>query len=174
MNSFPLTLAQQDIYFDQLHAPDSPRYNIGGYIRFDAVDVQRLQDAHARMVEGHDAFGLRVDGASQFITAERTVALPVLEFLSTEDADRWLRAEFRTLFAIEKSELFRAYLLNIAGGAEFRYVVVAHHLMIDGWGFSNLARILCTEYGEDGVSWQERAADDAAYAAGERYSASSR
>jgi len=137
------------------------------------VDVQRLQDAHARMVAGHDAFGLRIDGASQFITAERILALPVLEFLSTEDADQWLRAEFRTLFAIEQSELFRAYLLKVAD-VEARYVVVAHHLMIDGWGFSNLARILCTEYGEDGVSWQERAADDAVYAAGERYAESAR
>ncbi|HEV7919166.1 MAG TPA: non-ribosomal peptide synthase/polyketide synthase [Thermoanaerobaculia bacterium] len=169
MKSFPLTLAQQDIYFDQLHAAASPRYNIGGYIRFAELDPSRLQAAHARMVRSHDAFGVRIDGAAQFLAAERTTALPIVEFGSVEAADEWLRAEFRKLFVIEKEELFRAFLLKIAG-VEWRYAVVAHHLMIDGWGFSNLARVVCSEVGEEqALPWHERSADDAAYAASERY-----
>jgi hypothetical protein len=41
-NEFPLTLSQQDIYFDQLKRGDSSVYNIGGYIGLGAIDVPRL------------------------------------------------------------------------------------------------------------------------------------
>ena len=174
---FPLTLPQQDIYFDQLHAPRSPRYNIGGYIRFGAIDVARLQHAHARMVETHDAFGIRVDAAraEQWISAERTTALPLVE---AGDVDGWLRERFATLIPLDGRELFRAALLKVSEN-EYRYVVVAHHLMIDGWGFSNLARVLGELYDGGSAdasseSWPELAAADAEYAQGARYAESAR
>ncbi len=190
-SQFPLTLAQQDIYFDQLHAGESPRYNIGGYIRFGAVDVARLERAHGRMVASHDAFGLRIDASSatpmQYIDATRTFSLAHVDLSGTPDpaaaADEMLRQTFTTLLPLDRCELFKASLLKLSGN-EYRYVVVAHHLMIDGWGFSNLARVLGELYQADGsaeevrgealASWQTRAADDAEYVDDSRYAESGR
>ncbi|MEA2488350.1 MAG: hypothetical protein QOH21_142, partial [Acidobacteriota bacterium] len=188
-SQFPLTLAQQDIYFDQLHAAESPRYNIGGYIRFGAMDVARLERAHGRMVASHDAFGLRIDASGatpmQYVDGARTLSLAHVDLSGTPDAsaaaDEWLRQTFTTLLPLDRCELFRASLLKLSD-SEYRYVVVAHHLMIDGWGFSNLARVLGELYqadargeevlGEDRSSWQTRAADDAEYVSSSRYAAS--
>ncbi|HEX9984879.1 MAG TPA: non-ribosomal peptide synthase/polyketide synthase [Thermoanaerobaculia bacterium] len=188
---FPLTLAQQDIYFDQLHAAESPRYNIGGYIRFGAVDVARLERAHGRMVASHDAFGLRINASGatpmQYVGAARTLTLAHVDLSGTPDAaaaaDEWLRERFTTLLPLDRCELFQASLLKLSDD-EYRYVVVAHHLMIDGWGFSNLARVLGELYqadgsteamrGDDLSSWQTRASDDAEYVSSSRYNESGR
>ncbi len=126
-SQFPLTLAQQDIYFDQLHAGESPRYNIGGYIRFGAVDVARLERAHGRMVASHDAFGLRIDASSatpmQYIDATRTFSLAHVDLSGTPDpaaaADEMLRQTFTTLLPLDRCELFKASLLKLTGN-EYR------------------------------------------------------
>ena len=195
---FPLTLAQQDIYFDQLHAAESPRYNIGGYIRFGAVDVARLERAHGRMVAGHDAFGLRIDASGatpmQYVDGDRPLSLAHVDLSDTPDAtaaaDEWLRRTFTTLLPLDRCQLFQASLLKLSDN-EYRYVVVAHHLMIDGWGFSNLARVLGEIYQTDGgaeqddgtaadvsgdgvSSWQVRAANDAEYVTSSRYAENGR
>ncbi|HSX60572.1 MAG TPA: amino acid adenylation domain-containing protein, partial [Tahibacter sp.] len=177
---FPLTLTQRDIYLDQLHAPDSPRYNIGGYIRMARVDVERLQRAHARLVQSHDAFGIRVhasaDGVFQSLSAVRTTDLPLMDFSAEADAAgaarRWLDARFRATIAPHDAELYGASLLQI-GANEFWYCVIAHHLMIDGWGFANLARALGRYYfdadADASLPWTQIAYDDADYAQGAKF-----
>ena len=51
---FPLTLAQQDIYFDQLRQPDSPKYNVGGYAGFKGLDVERFAATYEWLMTHHD------------------------------------------------------------------------------------------------------------------------
>ena len=179
---FPLTLTQNDIYLDQLRHSGSPLYNVGGYIRLGAIDAARLAEAHRRLVCGQDVFGLRVtlskDGVFQSISPNRTASLSTLDFSGEEDpaaaADAWQTSLFETAFDVADAELFCAYLLKLSDG-HYRYLGRAHHLMMDGWGFSNWAKLLCRLYNDPSAAayavlpWREIALDDQRYVGSDKY-----
>jgi amino acid adenylation domain-containing protein len=179
---FPLTLAQNDICLDQLRHSRSPLYNVGGYIRLGEIDLVKLADAHRRLVSESDVFGLRIkftrDGIFQTICHTRTTSLTVRDFSSEETpaeaADEWQASLFETSIDIADAELFRAYVVKLADD-HYRYVGLAHHVMMDGWGFSNWAKLLCQIYNDPfctvdaGIAWREIALDDEKYVASEKY-----
>lgn len=179
---FPLTLTQNDIYIDQLRHSDSPLYNVGGYIRLGEIDPVRLANAHRRLVCECDVFGLRIlstnKGVFQSISHARTTSLTIRDFSSEanpeEAADEWQTSLFETAFDIADAELFRAYLIKIADD-HYRYMGLTHHIMMDGWGFSNWAKLLCQLYNDpssmsdSGAPWREIAGEDEKYIASERY-----
>ena len=181
-SQFPLTLTQSDICVDQLRRGASPLYNVGGCILLGPVDSDRLAEAHARLVRESEVFGLRVAisnrGIFQYISSARTTALPTRDFSGearpAEAFETWSRALFETPIDIHDTELFRVYLARVADD-DYRYVGVTHHLMMDGWGFSNWAILLCRLYNDRSagvvaaIPWREIALDDQAYAGGERY-----
>ncbi|WDE02114.1 non-ribosomal peptide synthetase [Thalassomonas actiniarum] len=179
-NVYPLTLAQQDIYFDQLHHQGSPLYNIGGVIRFKKLDIPRLQAAHKKLVSQHDAFGLRIveseTGLGQYVSNERTSDLPLIDFSSESNppqaAQLWLKDLFETGLDIDDCELFRSYLLKISN-EQYQYVGFAHHLILDGWGFANWAKQLGCIYNNEpehvSGDWQSVADSDLAYQQSKRY-----
>jgi amino acid adenylation domain-containing protein len=152
---FALTLTQKDIYFDQLRNPDSPLYNVGGYVRIGQVDVARLQQAHQSLVQDEAAFGIRIlstsQGVEQSISEDRNTALTVMDFSADEDAQSsataWLTQLFETPLDIDNRELFKAILLKISPTA-YWYIGYAHHLMMDGWGFANWAQRLEQVYND--------------------------
>jgi amino acid adenylation domain-containing protein len=178
----PLTLTQQDIYFDQLSRKGSPLYNVGGYIELGRIDVERLARAHAQVVASHDVFGLRIvrEAAAIFQTLSktRTTCLARRDFSRSAapeaDAKSWLEGLFAIPLQMERAELFRAHLLQIAAD-RYWYAVVAHHIALDGWGFSNLAHELCELYNGDGQdriaspSWLSVAREDQEYLGSEKY-----
>jgi len=179
---FPLTLTQNDIYLDQLRHGRSPLYNVGGYVRLGAVGAARLAEAHRRLVAGQEVFGLRVSLAGgvavQSISADRTTSLPTVDFSREPDpaaaADAWQTSLFETAFDVGDAELFCAYLLKLADD-HYRYLGRAHHLMMDGWGFSNWAKLLCRLYNDPSADasaatpWREIALDDRRYVESEKY-----
>jgi len=180
--AFALTLTQADIYYDQLHHPHSPLYNVGGYIRFGRLDPVRLAQAHAALVAAHDAFGIRVvqqDGQpAQYISPERDTALPLHDFSAEaapqQAASAWLSQLFERAMPVENAALFRAALLKLSDD-EFWYVGCAHHLAMDGWGFANWAARLGQAYAgaevAQALSWHEVSAGDRAYLDGARCTA---
>lgn len=143
---FPLTLTQQDIYFDQMYHDAHPIYNFGGYIQLPKVDIDQLTRAHEAMFSSHDAFGLRIvnnhDGIRQYISDDRTTLLHVIDFSQElepeQKAKQWLNTLFDTVLPIEDSELYQAHLLKVSDDVYY-YVCLAHHLIMDGWGGANLA-----------------------------------
>ncbi|MGN6150867.1 MAG: amino acid adenylation domain-containing protein, partial [Lysobacteraceae bacterium] len=180
---FSLTLTQRDIYFDQICHPGAPIYNIGGYLKLGAVNVARVQDAHAMLVRAHDAFGIRIvsseRGTHQRIVGEdeRTLGLPIIDLSDRPAPAEAARGKVTQLFEapipFEDAELFAALLLKL-GESEYWYVVVAHHLMCDGWGFINLAHALAAQYqhgaqDQDLLCWRDIVASDERYRAGDRY-----
>jgi amino acid adenylation domain-containing protein len=179
---FPLTLSQTDIYLDQVRRRSSPLYNVGGYIDLHGVDISRLTRAHCCLVSYFDIFGLRITlaegGISQYISGDRNVSLALKDFSHAIDpvraAGEWQTSLFETVLDIEDSGLFRVYLAKIAED-HYRYVGLAHHLMMDGRGFSNWASLLCRLYNDPsgiippGETWRPIALDDQKYLAGEKY-----
>ncbi|MFZ5505372.1 MAG: non-ribosomal peptide synthetase, partial [Pseudomonadota bacterium] len=113
-------------------------------------------------------------------SAERSDALALIDLRAEADpaaaAERWIAEQFSRPFAVDDAELFRAALLRV-GEAEFRYVGVAHHVLLDGWGFANWARRLGELYQTDtlpaapSIDWRAAALDDAAYPASLRFAA---
>jgi amino acid adenylation domain-containing protein len=182
MEVFPLTLTQNDICLDQLRHSHSPLYNVGGYVRLRRVDRDRLAEAHRRIVSECDVFGLRIlftdNGIAQAIGEARNTSLPLRDFSNAQDptkaANEWQTDLFETAFDITGAELFRAFLVKVADD-HYRYLGLAHHLMMDGWGFSNWARLLGQLYNDPsseidtGISWREVALDDEKYLASEKY-----
>jgi amino acid adenylation domain-containing protein len=178
---FPLTLTQNDIYIDQLRHDHSPLYNVGGYVALSEIDTTRLADAHKCLVNSQDIFGLRMlvteNGVVQCLSPART-SLPVLDFSAHENpvdaADEWQKSIFETALDVTGADLFRAYLVKVTD-AHYRYIGIAHHLMMDGWGFSNWAKLLCQLYNDPfsvpdgGGAWRDVALDDATYAASDKY-----
>ena len=180
---FPLTLTQRDIYFDQICHPGAPVYNIGGYLKLGAVNAARVQHAHAMLVRAHDAFGIRIvsseSGTHQRIVDEdeRTLGLPIIDLSDQPTPAEAAREKVTRLFEarmpFEDTELFEAFLLKLSE-SEYWYVVIAHHLMCDGWGFINLAHALAALYERPAqvqsvLCWRDIAASDENYQASERY-----
>ncbi len=181
IKSYDLTLTQQDILFDQLKRIENPFCNIGGYITIEHVDVEKLKTAHALLISSDDVFGIRIiesenGKVKQWIDDQRTLSLPVIDFSDHiephRDAKKWLDDLFGCPFDLFENELFKAFLLKIDPSTHW-YVQVTHHIIMDGWGFSNLASRL-SDYYHDPDSQHKRAAWSTIVASDQQYLESQR
>ncbi|MCO7226822.1 non-ribosomal peptide synthetase [Pleionea sp. CnH1-48] len=176
-----LTLTQQDIYFDQIKSLEQPFYNVGGYIQISKVDIHKLCNAHKQLVETYDAFGVRLKVesgvVSQYISKERNSELEVLDFSSMKEpeqyADNWLENLFCQVIDVDGEALFKAFLLDL-GTQGYRYVGIAHHIIMDGVGFYNWAQVIGQLYrGETtdkaSLKWHEIVVKETEYLESERY-----
>ncbi|MCF7515602.1 amino acid adenylation domain-containing protein, partial [Pseudoalteromonas sp. L23] len=178
-----LSLTQRDIYLDQQQYLEHPLYNVGGYIKLGAIDESRIKAAHEKLVINHEIFGMRVrqseSGISQYFSDSRLTNLEVLDFSAystpLEHATVWLQQRFAEAFQLEEQPLYDAYLVKLSVN-EYWYVAIAHHVMMDGWGFANWADLLSQYYrGQDPQHqskmglWAEIVADDENYVASLKY-----
>lgn len=151
--SVPLSPAQLDIFIDQAIHRDIPLYNIGGYVVLhEAVDEAAFVAAYEAEMARHDAFELRYC-ASQGQPTQRIGAAPapiaLRDFSAQADpalaARAWLDAAFERNFDLEQGPLHWSALARIAPG-QYWYCAVAHHLIIDGWGFGLWVKKLVARY----------------------------
>ena len=184
--TFALTVAQRDIWLDQISHGDSPLYNIGAYVELGgAVDVERLRAALAHLVALHD--GLRtvlVPGQGvprQRFAEDLAVGLPEHDLRASDDpfgaARRLLSAQMQKVFALDGGALWAAQLVRLE---DQRYLLAlqAHHLILDGWGVDLWFKQLADCYGllgqglplpATGPSYREFIDDDAQYQASPRH-----
>lgn len=174
----PLTLTQQDIYFDQLHRKSCALYNVGGYIKLKDISIEKVTEAHELLIKSYDIFGVRITSShgdiGQYVSLLRTANLPLID-LCELDPIYWLDCLFEEPFEIENSELFKAFLLKVSAN-EYFYVGLAHHLIMDGWGFANWAEQLSLYYTSStsekmGLSWQKIVEEDSKYTQSKRFEA---
>ncbi len=180
--TFALSLAQMDIYLDQSRYPNSPMYNVGGYIRIGQVDLARLRQAHIRLVQSHDVFALRIrssaDGVQQYLAQTWDVLLPLVDLsdsqMPQQSARQWLAQWFESSMTIEDSQLYKAAVIKLDDD-NYWYAGFAHHLIMDGWGFANWARWLGRYYNEfqsqqaSSPSWQDIVQQDEQYLLSDKY-----
>ncbi len=180
---FPLTLSQQDIYFDQLRHPQSPIYNVGGYIRMGDITPDIVIEAHKTLVEQEELFGLRIcasdEGVGQRIELQRDTYLAIVDFSESENAlgaaHQWIKNLFESPQEFENVKLYKSFLLKL-NDRNYWYVGFAHHLMMDGWGFANWARKLGQICGglslsreKENGEWREIARQDQEYLSSAKY-----
>jgi amino acid adenylation domain-containing protein len=133
----PLSAMQKALWFEQQLAPESPAYNIPFAVRLSAgVDVPALRRALAVLVDRHAALRTALT-AREGRPMQRFDAGPGLAFVEREvSGEAGLRAavaaEARRPFDLDRGPLFRAALFTGPGGDRL-LVLVAHHIVFDGW-----------------------------------------
>ena len=149
----PLSLTQQDIYFDQLHYYGNPKYNIGGYVQLECINISTYKSAFAAVVEQFDMFGTRIvkteNGTFQSVSNQRTTELPVVDFSSEQNpqeaASSQLRAFMAQPFELYDSELYGFKLFKLSDN-ECWFVIRMHHITTDGAGIINMIRQIGLAY----------------------------
>ena len=146
---YPLSLSQQDIYFDQLHFAESPKYNIGGYVKLVGINQGNLVRAFAKLINSQNAFGIRIhqlnDGVAQSVSHHRNSTLTCRDLQNTaspeQEAKGIVSDILSTSFSLYDSELYQFELLQINQN-EYWFVICMHHLISDGVGIVNLIKLL--------------------------------
>ncbi|BBP70467.1 hypothetical protein PHLH6_24710 [Pseudomonas sp. Seg1] len=155
--TFPLTAAQLDIWLDQLSRGDSPLYNIGGYMELTGpLDPARMQAALSHLVSLHDAMriellpGAGADGLPrQRFAPSMPGPLMTWDVSGQSDPKAAARALIQEridqTFTLDGGPLYRFLLIRLDDDLHW-FSILAHHLIVDGWGFAEMIKSLAAIY----------------------------
>src|SRR5919107_6215462 len=153
---FPVSFAQQRLWFFQQMYPESAAYNmpLATWLR-GSLHVNHLEDALNEIVRRHESLRTSIDlvdgQPSQLISPGQTISVAVSDLTGLPAAER--EAEARRLAAVEVGRAFdlrsgpllRAMLLRLSEDEHVR-VLVLHHVVCDGWSIDVLFHELSTLY----------------------------
>ncbi|MDQ2948879.1 MAG: condensation domain-containing protein, partial [Acidobacteriota bacterium] len=154
--AFPLSFAQQRLWFlDQLDS-ETPSYNLLRAIRIEgALDVSALSRTLQTITDRHESLRTMIVSQSgepcQFVQPSMT-----LELLETDlshlpelrrmgEVARLAGEEARKVFDLSTAPLFRLRLIRLEPEAHV-LVLVMHHIITDGWSMSILFREIAAIY----------------------------
>jgi len=155
-NTFPLSFAQQGLWFlDQLQ-PNSAFYNIPFTLRLNGqLNIAVLENSINEIIHRHEA--LRTNFATgegqpvQVIASSLNFQLQVVNLLHLPKTDREIEAqELATVeanlpFNLEREPLFRVTLLQL-DQTEYVLLFTMHHIISDGWSLGVLLKELTQLY----------------------------
>ncbi len=153
---FPLSFAQQRLWFlDQLE-PGSCFYNIPAAVRLQGeLDTNALEQSFAEVIRRHEAlrtrFGVVNGVAVQVIDEAPEFSLPVLDLSTVAEGEREAAARRAALaetqrpFDLSTGPLLRASVLRVSE-QEHVLLCTMHHIISDGWSMGVLIRELTTLY----------------------------
>ena len=156
-NAFPLSFAQQRLWFLDRFDPGASTYNISGLLEMTGpLDVPALRAALAAVVQRHEILRstfLEVRGNPvQVIAPEPSVDLLMAdlsglpESLRETEARRLSGQEARRGFDLAAGPLLRPALLRL-GARRHLLCLTLHHIVSDGWSSRIFARDLAELYG---------------------------
>jgi amino acid adenylation domain-containing protein len=153
---FPLSYAQQRLWFLDQMTPGTDAYNIPSAMRLrGALDIPALTRALNEIIRRHEAlrtsFEVIAGEPMQVIVRSATLTIPVVELESAGASDR--EAEMQRLiseestrpFDLSRGPLLRAKLLEI-DEEDHVLLLTLHHIISDGWSKGLLLRELATLY----------------------------
>ncbi|MGH3875460.1 MAG: amino acid adenylation domain-containing protein [Actinophytocola sp.] len=151
----PLTAAQEGIWTGQQFDPDSPAFNTAEYVEIHGpVDVRLFEAALRRAVAETDAvnvrFGVDEDGRPWQDLADWPQWTLHLRDLSGEPdpvaaAVEWMSADLAAPVDLRTEPPFGQALLR-AGAEHFLWYQRVHHIALDGYGLSLVARRVAEIY----------------------------
>ena len=156
-NSFPLSFAQQRLWFiDQLE-PGNPAYNMPAAVRYKGtLDIAALEKAIAEIFRRHETVRTRfadVDGEPvQIVMPVQRRSLQVLDLSDLpehereSEAARLAQEEAHRPFDLSQGPMLRASVLKLADD-EHVLLLTMHHIASDGWSMNILLRELSALYG---------------------------
>ncbi|MEP7339452.1 MAG: amino acid adenylation domain-containing protein, partial [Acidobacteriota bacterium] len=154
--SYPLSYAQERLWFLAQLEPENPFYNVSKAVRLTgAVDVRALELTLSEIIRRHEVlrtrFELRDDQPVQIICAPQEFILPVEDLTGLPAEQREAEAvristqEAQSPFDLAQSPLLRARLLKL-GDDRYVLLLTLHHIAADGWSMRILVRELTTLY----------------------------
>ena len=149
-NSFPLSFAQERLWFIEQLAPGSPLYNLPTALRVEGrLAVPALEQALSEITRRHEVLRTsfhELNGeAVQFVNPARPLAVRLVDLTGLPDAARVEAARRLTErealrpFDLSAPPLLRATLLR-TGEREHVLLLSMHHIAADGWSMDILAR----------------------------------
>ncbi|MFN2413682.1 MAG: amino acid adenylation domain-containing protein [Pyrinomonadaceae bacterium] len=156
VNVFPLSPAQERLWFIDQLMPGSSAYNLTISMRVEGpLDERALEASLNDLARRHEVLRtkLRSEGGrpSQFIAPGPDVRLKVLDLSSLPgdereaNAARVAAAEVSRPFDLAEDDLMRAVLLRL-GAREQVVLVIFHHVVFDMWSGGVFIRELATVY----------------------------
>jgi len=154
--SFPLSFAQQRLWFlDQLE-PNSSVYNMSTTVRLEGqLDLAALERSFKEIVRRHESLRTSfaiVDGRPvQFVHPEQTLNIKIIDLETVAEAEReaqvsrMANTEAVRPFDLSQSPLLRVVLFRL-GERDHRMTVVMHHIITDGWSMNIFTREVTTLY----------------------------
>jgi amino acid adenylation domain-containing protein len=150
--SFPLSFAQERLWFINQLEPENTSYNITAYWKMPRVDPGVLRDSLGDLVARHDslrtAFVSRDGDPMQVVLPSIPVVIRMHDLrdapAGTEQHRFYdlARAGAAERFDLTAAPLFRTSLVSLPD--EDVILVTIHHIVADGWSLG----ILCTEWTE--------------------------
>ena len=151
-NDAPITATatQRMMWLHEQMSPAPGVYHVR--LAFDlsgAVDVDAMRRAVVAVTARHDALRMsfeEMDGEPMvWVARDVDVTFDVRDVEPSDDAlDRTLREEGVRPFDLERAPLFRVTMVR--AGPRTRLLVVAHHLVFDGWSAGVFVRDLAAAY----------------------------
>jgi amino acid adenylation domain-containing protein len=159
---FPLSFAQERLWFLDRFEPGSTAYNIAIALRLEgALDLPVFAAALQALVRRHESLRttfVPIDGVPrQVIAADLELALPIVDLRGLDSrrelptpareaaAIGCLAAAKRRPFDLERGPLIRVLLVRVAGD-DWRALCELHHIVGDGWSNDVLVRELGAAY----------------------------
>jgi polyketide synthase PksJ len=156
VTSFPLSFAQQRIWFLHQLAPTTTAFNIAEtHVLRGSLDLEALQRSLNEIVRRHEVlrstFELRDGVPVQRVTDELTLALPVEDLSSLSDDERRVRVEqglgeeYQRPWDLTTGPPLRACLYRL-GDDQHLFALTTHHVVSDGWSAALLSKELGALY----------------------------
>ena len=154
--AFPVSFAQQRLWFlDQLD-PGSPLYNISAAVRIAGpLNVQALYDSLKEIVRRHESlrttFTSMDEQPVQVVNLAMVMPLPIADLreLASEEREaevhRLAAEEARRPFELSEAPLFRVKLLR-TDEEDYMLLLTMHHIISDGWSMGVLLKELSILY----------------------------
>ncbi|WP_090834494.1 amino acid adenylation domain-containing protein [Paenibacillus sophorae] len=143
---FPLSYAQQRLWFlDQLN-PGSSNYNmVGAYKLTGEINSARLEAVFNEIARRHailrTTFGVREGVPYQHVNAEPRIGFHCIEIPAEQEVSTLIQEEARVGFDLTHGPLLRVLLMRKEGHqSEHVLVVNMHHIISDGWSLNVLVR----------------------------------
>jgi acyl carrier protein len=160
-NNAPLSPAQMGLWVQQQMAADFVAYNVvGAFLLEGELRVAALERALQILVARHESlrttFVMVRGEPTQRIAAQGVLTLQEMDFSQMAHGDELAKAYIRQHaiepFDLKHLPLFQVHVLQLPPGASeppsprHVLVVIAHHIICDGWSNMVLARELSTLY----------------------------
>jgi amino acid adenylation domain-containing protein len=159
----PASFAQRRLWFVCQYDPVSPLYNLPLALRLKGKLVLRaLQLAFDALVERHEALRTRFISEEgepvQVVDAATPVPLRIVDLTAHEPAKREEKLRELTstyaheAFDLSRDRLFRVVVVRVAE-EEHVLLIVAHHIVADGWSWHVMTKELALHYKSFITEW---------------------
>ncbi|HEY0602658.1 MAG TPA: amino acid adenylation domain-containing protein, partial [Herpetosiphonaceae bacterium] len=153
---FPLSFAQQRLWFLHQLEPDSPLYNMPIAVRLQGtLSREALTDSLDAIVERHESlrttFTVVDEQPIQLIAAQGRITIREIDlsYLQGEqqaaETSRLVTEEARQPFKLAQGPLLRALLLRLSQ-QEHVLLLTLHHIIADGWSLGVLVQEVAAFY----------------------------